>query len=50
MNEVNYTILYCVLRTFVILFYYGSGSANVRNQKVKSYGSYGPGTATLLET
>ncbi len=34
MNEINYTILYYVLRTFVILFYYGPGSANVRNKKV----------------
>ncbi len=33
MEEIKYTILHCVceMRTFVIPFYYGSGSAKVRN-------------------
>jgi hypothetical protein len=42
MKEIKHTNYTVSVRTFVIPFYYGSGSATA-----KSYGSYGSGSGTL---
>ncbi len=45
MKEIKYTILYVFVRTFVIPFYYGTGSGCAT---AKSYGSYSSGSAALI--
>jgi hypothetical protein len=47
MKDIRCTTLYPTVsvRTFVIPFYYGSGSGSA---KAKSYGSYASGSATLV--
>jgi hypothetical protein len=50
-NQIQNFIL-CLLRIYVIPFYYGSGSRTVINYgsgsaKFRNYGSYGSGSATL---
>jgi hypothetical protein len=58
MKEIKYTILYCVVRTFVIPLYYGSGSGS-GSGTVINYGSgsssdflerYGSGSASQKVT
>jgi hypothetical protein len=55
MKEIEYTILYCVfVITFVILFYYGSGTVIIYglgsgSNFLTSYGS-GSGSTTLSST